>query len=48
MTDKEQEFNDANKDDIEAHKKWSEEQERLAEQDYGEEAGTDEDEDKAN
>jgi len=31
LEDKEAEFNEANKDDIEAYNKWKEDQERLAE-----------------
>lgn len=48
LVDKEAEYNEANKDDIEAYRKWEEEQQRLAEQDYGEEAGTDDEEEKGN
>mmetsp|Transcript_26429 Transcript_26429/g.35322 ORF Transcript_26429/g.35322 Transcript_26429/m.35322 type:complete len:198 (+) Transcript_26429:1226-1819(+) len=48
LTDKETEFNEANKEDIEAYNRWKEEQERIAEQDYGEEAGTEDEDEKAN
>ena len=48
LSDKEVEFNEANKEDIEAYNKWKEEQERVAEQDYGEEAGSEDEEEKAN
>jgi len=48
LIDKEHEFMEANKEDIDAYRKWEEEQQRLAEQDYGEEAGTEDEDDKAN
>ena len=48
LLDKETEFNEQNKDDIELYRKWEEEQKRLAEQEYGDEKGSDEDDDKAN
>ena len=41
-------FNEANKDAIEEYNRYKEEQERLANQDYGEEAGSEDEEDKAN
>ena len=44
MLDKEAEFQEQNKDDIEAYNKWDEEQKRLADQAYGEEAGSEEEE----
>ena len=48
LADKEAEFIENNKEDIETYNKWQEEQQRLAEQDYGEEAGSEDEEDKAN
>lgn len=47
LIDKENEFNEANKEDIDAYRAWEEEQNRLAEQEYGEEKGS-EDEDADN
>ena len=44
LLDKEAEFQEQNKDDIEAYNKWDEEQKRLADQAYGEEAGSEEEE----
>merc|ERR1719148_607166 len=48
LLDKESEFNEVNKEDIETYNKWKEEQERLAEQDYGEEKGSEDEDEKAN
>lgn len=48
LLDKEQEFMDANREDIEIFNKWQEEQKKLAEEDYGEEKGSEDDDEKAN
>lgn len=39
---------DANKEDIEIFNKWQEEQIKLAEEDYGEEKGSEDEDEKAN
>jgi len=48
LLDKENEFNELNREDIETYNKWQEEQKRLEEEDYGEEKGSEDEDDKAN
>jgi len=48
LLDKEHEFNEVNKEDIEIYRKWQEEQTRKQQEDYGEEKGSEDEDDRAN